>query len=511
MKLKLTKRILCFILTFCFITGAVTPAFAETQEARGKDVTPVILVPGIGSSALYLNPNTDEQTSPVSIGGSFIGDVIKSNIIGSTLSACAGMNVNAEKYIEKLSFIITPFTALACDEDGNSADNIGIDCYWEEPLSNHLEYLDSRNTAEPAVAKGLCDAIGAENVYIFNYDFRLDVVDYAIQLSDFIDNVKAQKNCEKVTLVSASLGTCIVSTYIDMYKDKNDIKRTVFLDGAFQGVSMTRLFQKDFYLDTEVVFNFLNGLAQCYKGSAVDFETITKWINRFDGTAENLIDFLKELSNEENIVNLYTEVLLPIIGNMPSLWECIPYDYFDDCVKAMTDIGWLQTDSGLYEKITRYHAIQGRLEQNLTELKNNGVEVAIVCGYGFPGMPCTSEYNNTTDMLIDTRYASAGAVTADYGDTIAQDVAEKYSDKQHLSADGMIYSGSCILPDQTWFCKYVQHMEFVYDTDVNRFVSTIATTDSPINVEAIKELTGYGQFTAVDNDYNLINVEQASE
>lgn len=177
----------------------------------------------------------------------------------------------------------------------------------------------------------------------------------------------------------------------------------------------------------------------------------------------------------------------------------------------MTDIGWLKTDSGLYEKITRHHAIQGRLEQNLTELKNNGVEVAIVCGYGFPGMPCTSEYNNTTDMLIDTRYASAGAVTADYGDTIAQDVAEKYSDKQHLSADGMIYSGSCILPDQTWFCKYVQHMEFVYDTDVNRFVSTIATTDFPINVEAIKELTGYGQFTAVDNDYNLINVEQASE
>lgn len=374
MKLKLTKRILCFILTFCFITGAVTPAFAETQEASGKDVTPVILVPGIGSSALYLNPNTDEQTSPVSIGGSFIGDVIKSNIIGSTLSACAGMNVNAEKYIEKLSSIITPFTALACDEDGNSADNIGIDCYWEDPLSNHLEYLDSRNTAEPAVAKGLCDAIGAENVYIFNYDFRLDVVDYAIQLSDFIDNVKAQKNCEKVTLVSASLGTCIVSSYIDMYKDKNDIKRTVFLDGAFQGVSMTRLFQKDFYLDTEVVFNFLNGLAQCYKGSAVDFETITKWINRFDGTAENLIDFLKEISNEENIDSLYTEVLLPIIGNMPSLWECIPYDYFDDCVKAMTDIGWLKTDSGLYEKITRHHAIQGRLEQNLTELKTTGLK-----------------------------------------------------------------------------------------------------------------------------------------
>lgn len=510
MKLRGIKNIMCFILSLGLVIGSATPVIAETTDAaqdNSKDVTPVILVPGIGSSALYLNPNTENQTSPISISGSFIGDVLGSNIIGSTLSACAGFNVNAEKYIDKLEELITPFTTLACDENGNPVENIGIDCFWEDPLSNHLEYLDSRNTAEPAVAKGLCDAVGAENVYMFNYDFRLDVVDYAIKLSDFIDNVKEQKNCEKVTLVSASLGTCIVSSYIDMFKDKNDIKRAVFLDGAFQGVSMTRLYQKDFYLDTEVVFAFLNGLAQCYKGSAVDFETITKWINRFDSTAGHLIDFLKVLSNEENIDSLYTDVLLPIIGNMPSLWECIPYDNFDDCVKAMTDIGWLDVNSELYTKITRYHDIQGRLQQNLTELKNNGVEVAIVCGYGFPGMPCTSEYNNTTDMLIDTRYASAGAVTSDYGSTIAEDVAEKYEDKEHLSADGMIYSGTCVLPDQTWFCKYVQHMEFVYDTDVNKFVSTLATTDAEINIDSLKEETGYGQFTEVDNNYRLLNVD----
>lgn len=508
MKSKIFKALICCVLAVCISAGAALNVCAAGAQAQNSaHTTPVILVPGIGSSAIYLNPNTEEQTSPVSINAGFIGDVIKSNIIGSTLAACAGFDVDTEKYTEKLKTLIAPFTALACTQDGEPAQNTGIDCFWSEPLSEHSEYLDSRNTAEPALAKGLCDEIGAENVYIFNYDFRLDVVDYADDLNDFIENVKAQKGCEKVTLVSASLGTCIVSAYIDMYKDKNDISRAVFIDGAFQGVSMTRLFQKDLYIDSEVVFAFLTGLSECYKGSAVDFEEISKWINRFDSTAENLIDFLKKLFNESNIDVLYRDVVLPIVGNMPSLWECIPYDSFDECVEKMTALGWLDENSAMYSKITRYHEIQGRLGENLTEIKNNGTDVAIICGYGFPGMPCTSEYNSTTDMLIDTRYASAGAVAAEYSGAIAAEDAEKYSDKQHFSADGMIYAGSCVLPDSTWFCKYVQHMEFVYGTDVNKFVCTIATADADIDIASIEKLTGYGQFTAVDENYGLVNVE----
>lgn len=495
------KKLICILLSFIFIICICMPAFAQEED---RDMTPVIVVPGIGSSAIYLNPNTEEQTDAVTIDKNFTRTLWKSHLVRTTLSVCRGAKVDADKYIDKLAAAIEPFKALACDSDGNPVTNTGIDCYWTDSLANHLDYLDSRPTAEPAVCKGLCDEIGADNVYLFNYDFRLDVAEHAVQLNDFIDNVKKEKNCDQVTLVSASLGTSVVSAYIDMYKDKNDIKRTVFLDGAFQGVSMTRLFQKDFLLDMDVVTAFLTGLAECYKGKDVDFELINKWIGRFNGTAENVVDFLKILADEEHIDSFYLKVLLPLIGNMPSLWECIPYTYFDDSINAMTELGWLNTGSGLYSKLMRYHEIQGRLQTNLKELEAKGTETVIICGYGFPGMPCTSEYNNTTDMLIDTCWASAGAVTAEYGKTITLSSGEN---AKYLSPDGMIYAGTCLFPESTWFCKYVQHMEFIYGSDVNKFVSIAATANIKPDLDSIKELTGYSQFTQLDGDYNLINAE----
>ncbi|MGN1123090.1 MAG: hypothetical protein ACI4RR_02005 [Eubacterium sp.] len=506
---KIISIILCACLLFSFPIGASAQEDTSKdniQSNQAQSVTPVIVVPGIGSSALYLNPNSENEASPINIDKSFIKLLRKTHLVKSTLSACFGRKIDTNAYIDSLAQIIKPFTSLGCDDNGQPRENIGINCFWEDSLANHTDYLDSRSTAEPAVCKGICDKIGAENVYLFNYDFRLDVVDYAVMLNDYIDNVKKEKNTDKVTLVSASLGTCVVSAYIDMYKDKNDIEKAVFLDGAFQGVSMTRLYQKDLYLDYAVVMAFISALGECYKGDAVDFASINKWINRFDSLAKNAVELIKELANEENIDRLYSEVVLPIVGNMPSLWECIPYENFDDCVKAMTDIGFLKADSGLYQKITRYHEIQGRLKNNLLELKDKECKIAIVCGYGFPGMPCTSEYTNTTDMLIDTCYSSVGALTAAYGEEIKISAI----DEKYLSADNMIYSKACLLPEQTWFCKYVQHMEFVYGTDVNKFVSELATTDSELNIDSIEELTGYRQFTAVDNQYKLVNVDESN-
>ena len=97
------------------------------------------------------------------------------------------------------------------------------------------------------------------------------------------------------------------------------------------------------------------------------------------------------------------------------LWEFIPYDDFDDSVDAMTAIGFLDQSSGLYKKITRYHKVQKRLPGNLKAMQKAGTDVVIVANYGLPNIPINSAYANQTDILIDTKYASVGATTADYG------------------------------------------------------------------------------------------------
>lgn len=493
------KKLLSFLLAAVMLfTVAQTSAAAYAEEAKKSDVTPIVVVPGIGSSALYSYPNTVHQGSPITIDDTLFNAVSDTHITGDLLRIMAGAKVEPKTFINKLSAVTRSLRSLNCDENGNSVGNIGIDCYWTDSLANHLDYLDSRSTAEPAVCKIICDNIGAENVWLFNYDFRMDVVEDADQLAEFISDVKIQSGHDKVTLVSASLGTSVVSAYIDRYKSRNDIKRTVFLDGAFQGTSVGKLFKKELIIDEDEINNYIDLLAACYVADTIDFGSIQKVFSMFDGTVSNLVEFLNELSSEENIDALYTEVVLPLLGNIPSLWECIPYDDFDEALEIMLELGAVKVGSGLFEKITRYHDIQGRLEENLKSLQEKGVEIAIVCGYELPQMPFTSLAGNQSDMLIDTCYASFGATTADAGEKV----------ENATSPDGCIDASTCKFENNTWFIKGVQHMEFVYGTNVNEFVGYLATTGDALNVKSVAEATEYTQYMGINSDYVMSSITE---
>lgn len=493
------KKFLSVFLSLVMLLCSVSVfGLAYAEEKAAADVTPVVIVPGVGSSSLYLHPNTPEQSGVFSVDGGFVNELAKTHLVADTLGVLGGRNVSAEIWTNKLSSIIEPFTVLNYDSNGEKRADIGIDCYWTDSLENHPDYLESRNTAEPAVCKAVCDRIGAENVWLFNYDFREDVMKDADQLAEFIDGVKEQSGRDRVTLVGCSLGTSVLSAYIDAYSDRDDIERAIFLDGAMQGVSMAKLFKGDMVIDESVITKYISLLASDYKGTAADFSAIAKVFDVFDGTVGNLVGFLQEVTNEENIGRFYTRVLLPIVGNIPSLWECIPYDDFDECFQYATDLGWLDENSGLAQIITEYHGVQGRLEDNLNKLKGKGAEVAIVCGYGLPGIPVTSAYENQSDMLIDTCYASFGATVSPAGDTI----------EGADSADGMIDSSTCKFRENTWFLRGVQHMEFVYATDMNDFFGDICTTDVSLNINDINKAYGYTQYMALqDGGTELANVE----
>lgn len=493
------KRILSIFLALVMLICSLSVlGTAYADEMASDDITPVVVIPGVGSSALYLHPNTDAQSSALSIDGSFVAELAKTHFVADTLKMLGGKSTSAEIWTNKLASIIEPFTVLNYDSNGEKIANIGIDCYWTDSLDNHLEYLETRSTAEPAVCKSICDRIGAENVWLYNYDFREDVMKDADRLAEFIDGVKEQSGKDKVTLVGCSLGTSVLSAYIDKYSSRDDVERAIFVDGAMQGVSIAKLFKGDMVIDSDVIMKYMALMASEYKGEAADFGAIAKVFDVFSITVNNLVGFLGDVTNEENIGRFYCRVILPMLGNIPSLWECIPYEDFDECYQYMVNLGWLDEDSGLAKIITDYHGVQGRLENNLNALKDKGVEVAIICGYGLPGIPVTSANENQSDMLIDTCYASFGAAAAPAGETI----------ENASSADGMIDSSSCKFEDNTWFLRGVQHMEFVYATDMNDFIGDICTTDEELNIKSIYEKYGYTQFMALqDGGKVLANVE----
>lgn len=493
---KAFRCLLASLLAAVLSLSTVSAAFAK------NDVTPVVCIHGMGASALYLNPGTEEETETEGFSVASLFTVYNS-LLKKVVAATSGEFDDPADLIDEVAALMQDMTQTACDRDGNSLNNVSINNYWTDSLANHQDYLNSSSSHEPAVAKQISDKIGAENVFAFNYDWRLDACETADKLSDFIDHVKAQTGKNKVTLVSQSEGTVIASAYIDKYMYKNDIAKTVFVNGALAGVAVCDLFCMDIYLDKETLLSYLWDVSHAYNNPDFDMKKIA-WLSY---TLEDAVDHLCSLLNKivdspELLSRFYNEVLYPGFGCIPILWEFLPYDSFDKAVREMSAIGFLDKSGALYSKITRYHGVQGRLEQNLNALKAKGVEVAVIANYGTPAIPLTSSSTNQTDVLIDTKYASLGATTAAFGKTLG------YTGK-YVSADGEIDASSCMLPDNTWFFKGIQHMDFRYNTQAMDFVATLAVTDVPLDLDSIQAETGRTQFMGTDINQNIVDVTQS--
>lgn len=498
---KTIKSLFCIVLAVVMVFSCTTVAFAK------DGVTPVIVVHGMGCSPLYKNPNTDDQSDAMSFNIlSLLGENNKAlHMVRDAATGKITSKKQIKKFLKEASKVMNQFTSIACDKDGNSIENVGVANYWTDSMAKHKDYLDSRSSSEPAITKTICEQIGAKNVFCFNYDWRLDAYDNGEQLNELIDIVKKTTKQDKVTLIGGSEGTIVISAYLDSHLNENEVKRVVMLDGALQGVSVTNVFGMDITTSGKILTTYIKELFSTYKNSSIDM-TKLKWLSE---TTEESTKHLAKLvntimSDDELTKQLYLDVLYPVFGCIPAFWEFIPYDNFDEAVSKMSKIGFLDKKSGLYERIKRYHGIQGRLKSNIKALQKKGVEVAVIANYGHIAIPVTSSYQNQTDILIDTKYASVGATVANYGKTLSD---KKTVKNKYASPDQIIDASTCVTPDSTWFVKGIGHMDFWYDSDAIKFVATIVTTTKKLTVSSIKKAYKYDQFIGADDKQNIVAIE----
>lgn len=488
MKRKL-RSLLCGLLALVLVSSCAGAAFA-----KDNGTTPVISVHGMGGSGLYLNPGTENaQQVGVFDAKSLLS---RSGLIQNVLNAISGKQTDPDALIDQIADLMNDYRTIACDKDGNSLYNVGITNSWTDSLKNHPDYLTG-TVNEPAICRQVAENIGANNVYAFNYDWRLDACETANKLADFVDQVKAETGKKQVTLVGSSEGTVILSAYIDRYGDRGDIRRLVMIDGALSGVSITKLFCQDLLFDTDVVKTYLDRVTTAYHNPDFDFSQLNRLAN--DLNVRYLCDFLTQVTEDPALVKrVYNEIFYPVFGCIPMLWEFIPYDDFDDSVEAMSAIGFLDKSGDLYKKITHYHKVQKRLPDNLKALQQDGTDVVIVANYGLPNIPINSAYANQTDILIDTKYASVGATTADYGKTLKRTGA-------HVSPDRIVDASTCALPNNTWFFKGVAHVNFWYGTQATKFLAGLITNpEKKQSIQTVKAATGNGQFVNTDEKQNIV-------
>ena len=116
------KAIVCFTLTLVMILSSTSAAFAK------DDVTPVVIIHGIGGTQLYKDIGTENETTTAAFDISSILSTYNS-LLKKVMASVTGETIDASALIDEIADVMNDFADIACDKNGNPAYNVGIKDY----------------------------------------------------------------------------------------------------------------------------------------------------------------------------------------------------------------------------------------------------------------------------------------------------------------------------------------------------------------------------------------------
>ena len=485
------KKIVSIALIFIIATSLTIPAFADTGCNCG--INPVVFVHGFGSYSLYEYSDKGESTQVFPPNAqSIIKSVPTICDLLMNLTVTKNHKRSADEFIKVLDNLMG---RLACDKKGNSLYNVGIE-KRELPTSDHHKITEYSFDTQS-------EKINTTSQYSYYYDFRLDPVENAEGLNEYIKYVKKLTNHKKVSLVCHSQGNTVVLSYLAKYCN-NDISDVLFLSPAYRGLSLIgELFNSDLNIrgksdELELYFKGILG----FSPSKAIISALISILNDC-GVMPYVTRILQDMLDEEFGYILDTE-LLKVFGTMPAIWSFCPDEYYESGKKNL--FGNSKEYAGLIKKIDYYHYnIQNRLVQILNNCRAKGMKFSIICGYDVSTIPISDNPQGQTDMLIDTKYMSIGANCAPAGEMFPENYTQKrYPGKNYISPDRKIDASTCLYPDRTWFIKGQLHDDF-YDAYTKFLTSLLLFKGQP----TIYNLSGYTQFMTYDRNMNLVPVANA--
>ncbi len=481
---------------FLSLALAIIMVFSVMPMAFASDVTPVIVVSGMGSYPLFSKESGNQVYGPDT--KTIVSLVAKQ--IPATVKFLADRDWKSFAQAVAPAVFEDIFEIISCNEEGVPNHELYTKTF-PKSLDNYPDEwaADERYADEEAVICAMKDAVGAENTYFFNYDWRLDPYKHASDLNDFIENVKKEKNSDKVILIPCSMGGVVTTTYLSEY-GSGDVEKIIYAMTAFQGMDMVgELFtmNMDINVDTltEYLFSFSKDqlLGQILAASLLVVTENVPEIGNF------LDSFIKEGLVEINDI-LYKEVIRNSFASFVGFWSFVPEEYYEKAKDMTLGDG---VNKNFEAKIDKYHYnVQNKAKEILDAAKLNGTAVVLLSSYGYMGSPVASSAYEQSDCLIETYREAGGAAVAKFGETLGD---ESYKAKgsvcsdsshNHVSTDCIVDASTGMYPENTWYFKFNKHVGIDYKTECSDFLSWAVTTKGQISVFDNEK---YPQFMHFDN------------
>ncbi len=493
------KKLICVLLSVCLLLpcmGLITfagSAPAAYTQAGVETPYPVVIVRGMDfTGGLYRNPGTPGET-PVNISAnlSFKG-VLKA--VGRLTAAFVTRGKDGA-VDEIVNFANELFDGYACNGNGDSLDPTVGSNYYTRDVSHYTDFWEDAESHEEGLVRSAAERYGAENVYFFIYDWRLDTLENAAKLDELIQIAMADHGCDKVDLVCCSMGGILTLTYLNYYGSAH-IDSLVSNSGTMYGTDVTTdLLQGRVKFDTEAVHRYLKRqLPQI--GGLVEFLYKTKILGR---VCKWLNSFAEEYKDK-----IYDGLLLPVFGTMPAVWEIVRPEEYEAAKQYMfknsADYAGLiaKTDKIQYE-------VCARVRQILDEAMANGMKFGVIASYNTPNAPAYETAALQGDGTLETRMMSFGALVSEVGGKLS-DEELAVGDPKYVSADHCINASTAMYRDITWFVKDCAHVACMLHSDYTYLVFSILEAESQPDIGTWEK---YPQFMQADGEENLTPLTDA--
>ena len=474
---NIMKKLLSVIIAAVMLFTLASPAMAAGDEEYNGN--PVIIVRGIAFASLRYE---DGREALQINGGEILGlllQCVTNRFIFKNDDALYDTVREAANNI---------FSPLAYDKDGNSVNDLHM-VEYDKSLANFPKY-GYFGDAEGGLVKEAVKRYGAENVYLFRYDWRKSPEVLAGELNALVETAKKDSGKDKVNILCASMGCMVTTAYFDYY-GYDSVDRAVYISGAHNGVySLGDAFSGNLSIHSdlikEMVFNsfegntFMEVLIRIFDILGA-FDVLTDFLN-------NWIDGHYDRANDE--------IFRDCFGTLPGFWAMCPDDRFDeayetvfgDCEDEYAGIAAVVRETGRFVKNT---------ENTLLEAYQSGVKLSFVAGYNASGVPVYDNAVLNSDGVIETVLASNGATVANYGEVLSE---AEINDRAYLSPDRVIDASTALFKDCTWFIKNAEHVATDYGTECNAFVFMLLEYEGQPDIGTFEE---YPQFLVTDASWNL--------
>ncbi len=424
MKTRIKKIVSC-VLAAVLVCCAFVPCLAAAEE----ELVPVVFVHGFMGSTIYRDvndPAAGVAWPPAT------GDILKA--VSQSIPALTRYSIDHDA--DKLCDDVIPrvnalFEDIELDADGNPKGNTGVIFEYPEPEE---------------VEKG--------STYTFVYDWRIDPMEAAAQLNDFINYICECADTGKVALECHSYGGVVTLSYITLYGSEK-LKNVVFNSTAVFGESFNGgLLSGQMTLTGDAIVKYMR-----YAFTDAKADALLNRIFEMLGRA-GLLDLVCDKGNqllEELSPRVVPESVAPLFAGWLSVWSMIPDEFIDGAMRYVFEESY-QDDShdGVKAKVETFNTVVRAHKRETLLALNDAVNMYVIARYGWSSMPLTPYYNNQSDGSIDLQYASFGATCAEYGETLSDDYLAE-ADETYIAPDRSFDASTCMFPEQTWFVRNLTH------------------------------------------------------